>query len=310
MTWHTVTTEPNQLGESPFWHPLEQQLYWVDIAARLICRCNVFMGTVQTWSLPSEPGCIAPARDGRLVIALRDGIYLARVWGGDLHKLAQLDYPTSTTRANDGKCDVLGRLWVGTYYEPRDQPLAALYCIDGRDPASAPAVTRMVDHSQVANGLAWAPDNRTLYWADTGSHLVRAWDWDAASNALTGERVFARFAPKPEGWCSGVPGYLGRPDGAAVDSAGNYWVAMYEGARVLQIAPTGEVLADIATPAQCPTMVCFGGDDLKTLYLTTARQKRPASELEIYPDSGCVFSMRVAVPGLPVNFFQCSANLE
>ena len=95
-----------------------------------------------------------------------------------------------------------------------------------------------------------------------------------------------------------------------MDSAGNYWVAMYEGARVLQIAPTGEVLADIATPAQCPTMVCFGGDDLKTLYLTTARQKRPASELEIYPHSGCVFSLRVQVPGLPVNFFQSAANLK
>jgi sugar lactone lactonase YvrE len=85
---------------------------------------------------------------------------------------------------------------------------------------------------------------------------------------------------------------------------------MYEGARVLQIAPTGDVIADIATPAQCPTMLCFGGVDLQTLYLTTARQKRPETELEIYPQSGCVFSMRVSVPGLPVNFFQRSANLK
>ena len=309
MTWQPVTTEPNQLGESPFWHPQEQQLYWVDITAKLICRSNIFTGTVQTWSMPFEPGCIAPARDGGVVIALRDGIYLARVWGGALLKLAQIDYPVSTTRANDGKCDTMGRFWVGTYYEPRDLPLAALYCIDARGPGTAQA-TKMADQSQVANGLAWSPDAKTLYWADTGAGLVHAWDWDANSNAMTRQRTLAQFPAKPQGWHSGQAGYLGRPDGAAADSAGNYWVAMYEGARVLQIAPNGDVLADIATPAQCPTMVCFGGDDLKTLYLTTARQKRPAAELETYPQSGCVFSMRIAVPGLPVNFFQCGANLK
>ncbi len=309
MTWQTVTTEPNQLGESPFWHPLEQQLYWVDIAARLICRCNGFTGAVQTWAMPSEPGCIAPARDGGLVIALRDGIYLAPVWGGELLKVAELGYPTTTTRANDGKCDLRGRFWVGTYYEPRDLPLAALYCVDARGPGAA-QVTQMVNQSQVANGLAWSPDASTLYWADTGAGLVHAWDWEANSNALSGQRSFARFPAKPPGWHSGQGGYRGRPDGAAVDSAGNYWVAMYEGARVLQFAPNGEVLADIATPAQCPTMVCFGGADMKTLYLTTARQKRPAAELEMYPHSGCVFSLSVAVPGLPVNFFQHGANLK
>ncbi len=309
MTWQAVTTEPNQLGESPFWHPLEQQLYWVDIPGRLICRCNVFTGAREAWSMLSEPGCIAPAPNGALVVALRDGIYLARAWGSALQKLVQLDYPTATTRANDGKCDVLGRLWVGTYYEPRDLPLAALYCIDARGPDAA-QVRQMADASQVANGLAWSPDAKTLYWADTGAGQVHAWDWDASSNTLGCQRLLAQFAAKPQGWHSGRAGYLGRPDGAAVDSAGNYWVAMYEGARVLQIAPSGEVLTDIATPAQCPTMVCFGGDDLKTLYLTTARHKRPTSELENYPQSGCVFSLRVEVAGLPVNFFQCGANLK
>ncbi len=309
MTWNTVTTEPNQLGESPFWHPLERRLYWVDIAARLLCRCEVGAGSVQTWLMPSEPGCIAPAQGGALVIALRDGIYLARAWGGELQKLAQLDYPTATTRANDGKCDALGRFWVGTYYEPRDQALAALYCIDARGPDGV-QLRQMANDSQVANGLAWSPDAGTLYWADTGAGRVHAWDWDARSNVLSGQRTFAQFPAKPPGWHSGQSGYCGRPDGAAVDSAGNYWVAMYEGARVLQIAANGDLLADIATPAQCPTMVCFGGDDLKTLFLSTARQKRPALELAMYPQSGCVFSMRVAVAGLPVNSFQCDANLK
>ena len=84
---------------------------------------------------------------------------------------------------------------------------------------------------------------------------------------------------------------------------GNYYVAMYEGARLLKLSPTGALLAEFAVPAQCPTMPCFGGDDLKTLYLTSARHGRPARELQIYPQSGCVFSMQVEVPGLPVNFF-------
>jgi sugar lactone lactonase YvrE len=309
MTWHALTTEPNTLGESPFWHPAEQQLYWVDIAQRMLWRCNVFMGTVQTWSMPSEPGCIAPAQGGGLVIALRDGVYLAREWGGALQRLAQLDYSIATTRANDGKCDPHGRFWVGTYYEPRDLPLAALYCIDARGPGAVQA-SYMLRDSQVANGLAWSPDGTTLYWADTGSHVVYAWDWEGERNTLSRQRVFAQFPGKPEGWQPGQPGYGGRPDGATVDSAGNYWVAMYEGARVLQFSPAGELLADIPTPAQCPTMPCFGGADLQTLYLTTARQKRPATELEMYPQSGCVFSMRVSVPGMPANFFQFGGALD
>lgn len=298
--WQTVTTEPHLLGESPFWHPDESQLYWVDISARLICRCNVFMGSVQTWSMPSEPGCIAPAEGGGLVVALRDGVYLAPTWGRDLQLLTRLNYPTATTRANDGKCDALGRFWVGTYYEPRDLPLAALYCVDARHPGRVSA-SKMANDSQVANGLAWSPDSKHLYWADTGSHKVWIWDWSMEDNLMLEPRCFAQFASKSK---ENPGAYRGRPDGAAVDSEGNYWVAMYEGARVLKFSPSGQELADIPTPAQCPTMLCFGGDDLRTLYLTTARQKRPAHELETFPDSGCVFSLRVDVPGLPVNFFQ------
>jgi sugar lactone lactonase YvrE len=102
----------------------------------LICRSNVFLGTVQTWVMASEPGCIAPAQGGGFVIALRDGVYLAREWAGALQPLAQLNYPVAMTRATDGKCDPRGRFWVGTYCEPRDLPLAALYCVDARGPGA------------------------------------------------------------------------------------------------------------------------------------------------------------------------------
>jgi sugar lactone lactonase YvrE len=154
-----------------------------------------------------------------------------------------------------------------------------------------------------ANGLAWSADRRTVYWTDTPSHAIQAWDWDAQSNAMSNHRIFRQFPPKPAGWQPGDPGYGGRPDGASVDAHGNYWCAMYEGGRVLQLSPAGDVLQDIPVPAMCPTMPCFGGPGLTTLFVTTARDKRPANELERFPDSGCVFSMRVEVAGLPVNLF-------
>jgi len=262
---------------------------------------------VESWAMPSEPGCIAPAKTqgqaSGLVIALRDGIYRARQWGGTLQRLVRAEHDTATTRFNDGKADPLGRFWAGTIYEPRDAAKAQLFSLDCRG-GGAPALTLKANEATTANGLAWSPDGGTLYWADTSSHIIRAWDWDGPNNTMTGERVFHQWPRKPEGWQPGSPGYAGRPDGAAIDVQGNYYAAMYEGGQLVKLSPSGEVLQEIAVPAQCPTMPCFGGDDLKTLYLTTARQKRSARELQIYPDSGCVFSMRVDVPGLPVNFFQ------
>jgi sugar lactone lactonase YvrE len=309
MTWQTVTSQPNELGESPFWHPDEQMLYWVDGMGRQIHRLNVFMGSVESWAMPSEPGCIAPVRSGGLVVALRDGVYRADEWGGHLQLLAAAVHDPATTRFNDGKADPCGRFWVGTLYEPRDANLAQLFCLDTRStgPQGLPFELEVkANNVMTANGLAWSPDASTLYWADTPGHIIRAWDWDSRSNRMSRERVFKQWPPKPQGWPfgpSGYDGYDGRPDGAAVDVQGNYYVAMYEGARVLKLAPGGQVLQDIAVPVRCPTMPCFGGADLQTLYLTTARQKRPAAELQRYPESGCVFSMQVDVPGLPVNFF-------
>ena len=310
-TWTAISTEPDGLGESPFWQPQEQSLYWVDIPGRRIARVAVqglkAQGPVEYWPLTQEPGCIAPVQGGGLIMALRDGIYLAREWGGPLQLLAAALYDTSKQRFNDGKCDAQGRFWAGSLYEPKDQPLGALYMLDGqglhvmlggeKDGAKHGVVT--------ANGLAWSPDGHTAYWADTAAHQIRAFDFDAASGQFTNVRVFYQAAPKPTGWAwgSSTP-YGGRPDGAAVDSEGCYWSAQYEGGRLLRISPKGEVLAEVPTPALCPTMPCFGGHDLKTLFITTSRQGRSPQELAHYPRAGCVFAMRVEVAGLPVNVFR------
>ena len=310
--WTAITSEPDGLGESPFWHPQEQRLYWVDIPGRRIARVAVqglkAQGPVEYWPMAEEPGCIAPVRgDGGLVIALRDGICLARAWGGPLQRLAAAPYDTTKLRFNDGKCDAQGRFWAGSLYEPKDQPLGALYMLDGQGlhPMTGGENGGVKDGVVTANGLAWSPDGCTAYWADTAAHQVRAFDFDPTTGQLSAPRVFHQMTPKPAGWTWGdTAPYGGRPDGAAVDAEGCYWSAQYEGQRLLRLSPAGEVLAEVKTPVPCPTMPCFGGPDLKTLFITTSRQGRSAQELAQYPDAGCVFAMRVAVAGLLVNGFE------
>lgn len=301
MSWNPITDHADGLGESPFWHPHEQRLYWVDVPGKRVRRLHPASGALDDWAMPSEPGCIAPCTDGGLVIALRDGIYRGRAWGGTLGLLAPAQHDPATLRFNDGKADPLGRFWASTIYEPKDRADAALFCLDGE------VLHRLAGGATTGNGLAFSPDARTLYWTDTPGHVIRAWDWDARANTLANPRVFHQFAPKPAGWQPGQgmdAAYGGRPDGAAVDSLGNYWVAMYEGGRVVQLSPAGQVLQSIDVPARCPTMPCFGGDDLRTLYLTTASKGRPVSELAALPLSGRVLALRVEVPGRPVDFFK------
>ena len=313
MTWTLLADSRSQLGESPFWHPHESALYWLDIKERAVLRKRIdgtgldSTAPVERWRLPSEPGCMAPAKRGGLVIALRDGIYRAPEWGGALTLMAPADYDVRTMRFNDGKCDTHGRFWAGTLNEAKDRPNATLYCLDARGAGGGrtPTFTRMVDEVMTSNGLAFSPDARTMYWADTAAHAVGAWDWSADENTLARRRTFKAFDAKPDGWTSGsTPAYGGRPDGATVDAQGDYWVAMYEGAQLLRFDAKGGQVSALPVPAQCPTMPCFGGEDLRTLFVTTAVQGRPDAEVARLPASGCVLATRVDAPGLPVAFFE------
>ncbi len=295
-TWTALpaTTPAAQLGESPFWHPLEQRLYWVDIDGRALLRARLDGAAPERWPLPAEPGCIAPARQGGapagLVVALRGRICHAPEWGGALIDIAQLPVDPVHERANDGKCDALGRLWVGTRYAPPGgarEPRGALYCVDARRSAGPAQVRRMLEGIATANGLAWSPDGGTLYFADTPTHEIRAWRCNAQGEPVGAPRVLHRFAPRQDG-----QPYGGRPDGASVDAEGAYWCALYEGARVLRLSPAGEVLAELALPVPSPTMPCLGGPDGHTLFVTSAGSgPQPA---------GRTLHTRVPVPGLPV----------
>jgi len=282
------------LGESPFWHPAEGALYWCDIPGRRLNRFHPESGAHRWWDFDAEPGCAAPLLGGGLLLAMRDGLWRFDPRNGHRHRLAQPPYDPKLERFNDGKADAQGRFWVGTIYEPRDAANAALYrWSDGQ-------LQRIAGDATVSNGLAWSPDGRTMYWSDTKSHRIDVLDFDPADGSLSNRRPFAQFDLKrPE---QSLQTYGGRPDGAAVDSEGCYWSAMFEGQRLLRFSPEGRVLREVPLPVRCATMACFGDEDLMTLYITTAREKRPPEELAAQPWAGCVLRMRVDVVGLPVNF--------
>jgi sugar lactone lactonase YvrE len=280
------------LGESPLWSAAEQCLYYVDIAERQVLRLDPDSGVLRHWQQDSEPGCIALLDGGDLAVARRDGLWRLSPASGALTRLAPAPYDSALQRFNDGKPDAQGRLWVGTIDDAR-LPRSALYRFaDGEFSA-------MADGIVTSNGLAWSPDQRRLYWSDTKAHEIYRLDFDPLAGAIGERRLFARFAPRAAG--QSLDDYGGRPDGAAVDIEGCYWVAMFEGQRLLRLSPDGAVLRELRLPVRCPTMPAFGGADLRTLYITTAREKRPAEELAAQPWAGCVLKLRVEVPGLQAN---------
>ena len=284
------------LGESPLWHPTEQQLYWTDIPGKALHCHDPRSGRHKTWPVDTEVGSLAPMREGGLLLARRDGLWQFDPETGRQHALVAAPYDSSRERFNDGKCDPQGRFWTGTIYEPRDAALAALYCYDGQH-----GLRRMASDITVGNGLGWSPDGRTLYYSDTKAHTIYAQDFDAATGQPGARRILAQFPVKQPDQDLGT--YGGRPDGAAVDTEGAYWCAMFEGQRLLKLSPQGVVLREIRLPVRCATMPCFGGPDLKTLYITTSREKRPEAELAAQPLAGRILSLRVDTPGLPANAF-------
>lgn len=288
-----AVAEPALLGESPLWHPGEQRLYYCDIAGRELRAFDPASGRLERHRFETEVAACAPVLGGGMLLALRSAIVCFEAARGARREIAGAPYDARLERFNDGKCDAAGRFWCGTLLEPR-APRASLYCLERG------VLSRKAGGVTVSNGLAWSPDARTMYWADTAAHALYALDFQPASGVIANRRVFAQFARRVPG--DPLERYGGRPDGAAVDAEGSVWVAMYEGARVLQLSPDGSLRREVKLPVSCPTMPCFGDADLKTLYVTTARHGRPAEELAREPLAGCVLALRVEVPGLPANF--------
>jgi sugar lactone lactonase YvrE len=278
--------QPMLVGECPLWCAEENSLYWIDIPRCMVHRKNAQSHEHRSWPLPSEPGCIALHSNGGLIVAMRSGIAVLDTDSGQVSMLVAAPYDLNTMRFNDGRCDPKGRFWMGTMYEPRDQAKGQLYCFEkGKLTERGSPVT-------VSNGLAFSHDGQSLYHADTTAHSVYRYEFDLEHGNLSERQLFQSFSSDRS-----AATYSGRPDGAAVDSEGAYWVAMFEGARLLRYGPDGSLLREVALPVRCPTMIAFGGSDLRTLFITSATQNRSASELSSFPLSGYLLSLRVTGPG-------------
>lgn len=271
------------LGECPRWDDRTRRLYWVDIPARTLHRFDPQTGLDEARTVDQPTACLALTGDGGLILAMKDGYARLGTFDGIPAPLGeQVEKDRPDNRFNDGRCDARGRFWAGTVDGTKQHGNGALYRLAGS------AVTAMADGFMTTNGIAFSPDSRTLYLADTPRHVIYAYDFDLDSGRIGNRREFHRF-----------PLGLGRPDGASVDAEGCYWTALYDGGRVVRLSPAGEILEEVAIPARNCTMIAFGGPDLKTAYVTTARQKLDAEELARHPHSGGVFSFQVDVPGLP-----------
>jgi len=283
---------PALLGESPVWSVAEQCLYHLDIPGREVRRFDPATGDLQRWPTESEPGSIALLEGGGLLLAQRSGMFTVDTKTGEQTQIGEPPYDPSKQRFNDGKPDAAGRFWVSTIDDAR-QPDAQLFrYVGGKFEVMAGDIAS-------GNGLGWSPDGRTQYWSDTKAHEIYRFDFDAATGTLGPRQLFARFDKRAEG--QPLETYGGRPDGAAVDVEGCYWASMFEGQRLLRLSPSGEVLQELKLPVRCATMPAFGGPDLRTLYITTAREKRPPEELAAQPLAGCLLQVRVDVAGLPPN---------
>ncbi len=278
-----------ELGECPIWSIEEQALYFVDIKGRAVHRFEPATGAHRTFPMPEEIGCIGFRKGGGFIAGFRSGLWLLDADGKRTQKLADNPEDQRTSRFNDGRVDPAGRFLAGTIDEPKDGGRAHLYRYDRRGLAT------LAGGLLTSNGVAFSPDGRVLYHSDTPTFTVWRYAYDPATGEASDKTVFARLEPSETD--------RGRPDGAAVDREGCYWTALFEGGRIQRYAPDGRLLAEYPVPARCPTMVCFGGPDRTTLYVTSARTGRSQEELAAFPHSGSVFAMPVEAPGLPEHVF-------
>lgn len=270
-----------RVGESPVWLADCAQLLFVDVTGRRLHRFTPDSGAFTSCPVDEDIGFVAPARSGGCVAGLRSGIWLLDEEGRKRRLLARNPADTRTVRFNDGGVDPRGRLLIGTIDETKREGCAGLYRLD------AAALAVIASGLMTSNGVAFAPDGRTLYHSDTPRFVIFQRDYRPETGEVGDARVFARLDPQAPD--------RGRPDGAAVDSAGCYWSALYDGSRVNRYDPTGRLIDVHPLPARSPTMPAFGDPDLKTLYVTTAQGADGSG--------GGLYALRVATPGLPRQAF-------
>lgn len=278
----TVEACKNMLGEGPLWCAREQALWWIDAHQPSLWRWQPESDRAQSWSLPKPPGCLALLEDGGLLIAFRSRFAVMPRAGAELR---WVDVPLTwlgDERFNDGKVDRRGRFWVGTIDRSLSRPIGRLYCMDDLQGF------RRVDQGFVlSNGIGWSPDDSTLYFSETHSRSIYRYDFEVGRGQASNRRVFVQL---PDG--------TGGPDGLTVDADGGVWSAHFGRGCIKRYLPDGDLDRTIELPVSCPTSCTFGGPEMRTLFVTTARLGLSEAQLAAEPSAGALIAVDVPETGI------------
>ncbi|EJN18347.1 gluconolactonase [Pseudomonas sp. GM78] len=291
MTAELIIDARNATGESPIWQPQENALYWVDIPAGRLHRWQLD-GQTHSWQAEEMLACIARSPQGHWLGAQESGIFqLTPQADGRLRatKCASVEHARDNMRFNDGRCDRQGRFWAGTMHPGMGaDTVGALYRYDPQAGGSIQPLHARLEGLTVPNGMAFSPDGKTMYLSDShpGVQLIWAFDYDIDSGTPHNRRVFVDMNQHP-----------GRPDGAAVDAEGCYWICAIDAGQVLRFTPEGKLDRALHLPVKKPTMCAFGGPQLDTLFVTSIRPQ--GIDLTDQPLAGGVFALNPGVKGLP-----------
>ena len=279
-----VIESNSPLGEGPIWDPKRQVLWWVDILEGLIHCHNPADGANQSWSVGQMVGTIVTAQDGRLVIATEKGFHWFDPETGNIELITDPEPDRPQNRFNDGKCDPSGRLWAGTMPISEEGNAGTLYCLhpDGKAEAKD-------DGYAIPNGIVWNDEASVMYHIDSPTRRVDAWDFDNPTGTINNRRTV--YHVTQEG---------AFPDGMAMDVEGKIWLALWGGWVVIRFDPiSGKELARIPIPVSRTSACAFGGPNLNTLFITTAKKDITPEDLEQEPMAGCVFKANPGVCGQP-----------
>jgi sugar lactone lactonase YvrE len=275
------------LGEGPIWDVARKRLLFVDIPLGEVYAFYPATGDHAVYEVGQPTGSVVPTQKGDWLIAVRDGFLRLdpRTGATSLAAIVEDDRPDN--RMNDGYCDPRGRFWAGTMSMAHEPEAGALYRLDPDMRA-----TRMLDHITTSNGIDWSPDERLMYYVDTGTRRIDVFDFDAAAGTVANRRTFADIAIKD-----------GKPDGLVVDAEGGIWLALWGGSAIRRYTPDGKLERVIELPVTHPTKCAFGGPDLGDLFITSARSPVPENARAAQPHAGSVLHCRPGVTGrLPTPF--------
>ncbi|NEU30421.1 SMP-30/gluconolactonase/LRE family protein [bacterium LRH843] len=270
------------LGEGPCWDSEKHLLYWVDIIEKKVHIHNPKTKSNQSIDVAHLPGAAVVRDSGGLVLATQNGFYTLDEKTKELTLIEDPESDRPHNRFNDGKCDPAGRFWAGTMEVVEKEPTGSLYVLD-----TDLTVKKVLSDITISNGLAWSSDNKTMYYIDSPTKQVAAFDYDLESGQLSNKRIVVTI---PEG--------EGIPDGMTIDAEDMLWVAQWGGYKVSKWNPqTGEKIGEVSVPAKQVTSCVFAGEQLDELYITSARRGLDEEELETYPQSGGVFRVKTDVKG-------------